>query len=371
MATVIDGTDGDDLIVQNSKIELDVYTYGGDDEVVLNLIGTYGGFNKVNTGSGDDIVRNSFEGGNLVYLGSGNDYYTHSGKDYDPDYYDKVYGGSGNDVFKVLSYQSVYNGDAGNDTFYSAGFKNTFNGGDGVDTINYSLQDSSSEEGRGIYVDLDKGYAKAVSGRLETLKSIENVTGTSYADTLIGTVGSNILKGGSGNDQLEGLGGNDKLYGGSGVDILYGDAGNDDLYGDTGNDRLYGGSGADDMFGGSGNDLLVGGTGSDLLVGGSGADTFRFTSIADSKVGSTLRDIIDDFNPGSEGDRIDLRSIDANINTSADNKFSFIGKAGFSGTAGELRYSGTIISGDVDGDGVADFQIDAGLTKYYASDFLL
>ena len=31
------------------------------------------------------LVRNSFEGGNIVYLGSGNDYYTHSGADYDPD----------------------------------------------------------------------------------------------------------------------------------------------------------------------------------------------------------------------------------------------------------------------------------------------
>ena len=65
MATVIDGTDGDDLIVQNSKIELDVYTYGGDDEVVLNLVGKYGGFNDVNTGSGNEIVRKSCEGGNI------------------------------------------------------------------------------------------------------------------------------------------------------------------------------------------------------------------------------------------------------------------------------------------------------------------
>ncbi len=371
MTVVIDGTDWDDRIVQNYRIKLEVYAYGGDDEIILNRVDQYGGSNYVEAGSGNDIVRNSFEGDNLIYLGSGNDVYIHSGAAYDADYFDKVYGGSGNDVFKVLTYQSVYNGDSGNDTFYSAGFKNTFNGGDGIDTINYSLQDSSSEEGRGIYVDLDKGYAKAISGRLETLKSIENVTGTSYADTLIGTVGSNILKGGSGNDQLEGLGGNDKLYGGSGVDILYGDAGNDDLYGDTGNDRLYGGSGADDMYGGSGKDLLVGGSGSDLLVGGSGADTFRFTSIADSKVGSTLRDIIDDFDPGGDGDKIDLSAIDANSNTSTNNKFTFIGKAGFSGTAGELRYSGTIISGDVDGDGTADFQIDAGLTKYYASDFLL
>lgn len=370
MAVIIDGTDWDDKIVQNYRIEVEIYAYGGDDEIILNRVDKFGGSNYVEAGSGNDIVRNDFEGDNLIYLGSGNDVYIHSGYAGDSDYFDKVYGGSGNDVFKVKTLHSVYNGDSGNDTFYSVGFDNTFNGGDGIDTISYSLQDSSSQQGLGVKVDLDEGTA-TVDGHEETLIRIENATGTSYRDTLIGTVGSNVLNGGSGNDQLEGLGGNDKLYGGSGIDILYGDAGNDDLYGDTGNDRLYGGSGADDMYGGSGNDLLVGGSGSDLLVGGSGRDTFRFTSTSDSKVGSTLRDIIDDFRPSSEGDKIDLSAIDANINTSSNNKFVFIGKAGFSGTAGELRYSGTIISGDVDGDGVADFQIDAGLTKYIGSDFLL
>lgn len=352
MAVIIDGTDDDDLIVQNYRIEVDVYAYGGNDEIILNRTDKWGGFNRVNAGTGNDTVRNSFEGGNVISLGSGNDYYTHSGAAYDPDAYDKVYGGSGNDVFKVKSYQSVYYGDSGNDTFYSAGFENSFNGGDGIDTINYSLQDSSSEEGSGIYVNLSKGKAWAISDRIEILSRIENATGTGYDDTLIGTSGANVLKGGSGKDQLEGLAGNDKLYGGNGVDILYGDAGNDRLYGNSGNDRLYGGSGKD------------------FLVGGSGADTFGFTRLSDSKVGSQ-RDVIDDFNPDSDGDRINLSVLDANINTSANNRFVFIGKDSFSGTAGELRYAGTIISGDVDGDGVADFQIDAGLDKYIASDFLL
>jgi serralysin len=370
MVVVVKGTNGDDLIVQNSRGPMDVYAYGGDDEIVLNRIDSLGGNNYVEAGSGNDIVRNSFEGNNDIYLGSGNDIYIHSGAAKASGEYDVVSGGDGNDLFKVKTYQSVYNGDAGNDIFYSVGFKNTFNGGSGTDTINYSLQDSSSEKGRGIYVDLDEGYAKAVTGRLEKLTSIENVVGTAYADTLIGTVGNNILSGGSGNDQLEGLAGNDRLYGGNGVDILYGDDGDDDLYGEAGNDRLYGGNGNDDLVGGSGNDLLVGGAGNDFLVGGSGADYFRFMKTSDSRVGS-LRDVIDDFNPDSQGDVIDLRSIDANTGRSGDQAFEFIGKASFSGTAGELRYSGTVISGDINGDGRADFEINAGLTKYYSDDFLL
>ncbi|MCR6498839.1 calcium-binding protein [Shinella sp. CPCC 101442] len=352
MTVIIDGSEEDDLIIQNYRIALEVRTFEGDDEIRLNRVDKFGGSNWVDAGSGNDLVINSFEGDNLIYLGSGNDLYIHSGAASDPDYFDKVYGGSGNDTFKVKSYQSVYNGDSGKDTFYSVGFENSFNGGNDSDTINYSLQDSSSEKGLGIHVNLSKGQAWAISGRIETLSRIENATGTGYDDTLVGTSGANILKGGSGRDQLEGLAGNDKLYGGNGVDVLYGDAGNDRLYGNSGNDRLYGGSGKD------------------FLVGGSGADTFGFTRLSDSKVGSQ-RDVIDDFNPDSDGDRINLSVLDANINTSANNRFVFIGKDSFSGTAGELRYSGTVISGDVDGDGIADFQIDAGLDKYYASDFLL
>jgi serralysin len=74
-------------------------------------------------------------------------------------------------------------------------------------------------------------------------------------------------------------------------------------------------------------------------------------------------DRILDFD-AAEGDRILLRKIDADISTSADDAFAFIGTAAFSGTAGELRavatHGGAVqrIEGDVDGDGVAELTID-------------
>ena len=38
--------------------------------------------------------------------------------------------------------------------------------------------------------------------------------------------------------------------------------------------------------------------------------------------------------------------------------FTFVGAAGFTNTAGELRYiSNGLLAGDTDGDGAADFQI--------------
>ena len=75
-------------------------------------------------------------------------------------------------------------------------------------------------------------------------------------------------------------------------------------------------------------------------------------------------------------ERIDLRGIDANTGTAGDQAFSFIGTAAFSATAGELRYAfdgtDTWVQGDVDGDGVADFEIVlSGEYPMVAGDFYL
>ncbi len=336
-----EGTNGRDTATQNGRIEVDIYTYGGNDTIYLNLTSPDGGFNYVSAGSGNDYVKNWFEGGNKIDLGSGNDTYIHNGYAIDDDYYDVVYGGSGNDWFEVETLQSDYYGENDNDTFLSVGYDNYFNGGSGNDTLSYALQDDSDLRGRGVYVDLDKKFARVGSNK-ETFTSIENATGTGFDDTLRGNSGANDLKGGSGNDILSGR---------------------------SGNDYLVGGSGSDELLGGNGNDDLVGGRGHDILNGGTGSDYFIFDSIKDSVVGSK-RDVIEDFYR-SENDKIDLSNIDANVNRSGNQAFKFIGTDSFDDRAGELRYSGHIISGDVDGDGRADFQIYANLTKYYASDFVL
>jgi len=60
----------------------------------------------------------------------------------------------------------------------------------------------------------------------------------------------------------------------------------------------------------------------------------------------------------------------------ADNRFTFLGDTDFGGTAGELRYefvgANTIISGDTDGDGNAEFAIRVdGNVSFASTDFLL
>ena len=117
-------------------------------------------------------------------------------------------------------------------------------------------------------------------------------------------------------------------------------------------DLLTGGSGNDTLLGGAGSDTLSGGLGADKLTGGSGADTFLFSSTA-----AADGDVVVDFK-GSQGDMIDLRGIDAKATQDGDQAFSFIGSRAFSlGLEGQLRFSGGLIQGDVNGDGAADFQI--------------
>src|SRR6185369_9743059 len=66
-----------------------------------------------------------------------------------------------------------------------------------------------------VYADL-RAQAGYVGGVLfDQMNSIENLTGGSTDDTLIGDDGANVLKGGDGDDVLYGLGGDDILMGGA------------------------------------------------------------------------------------------------------------------------------------------------------------
>ena len=116
------------------------------------------------------------------------------------------------------------------------------------------------------------------------------------------------------------------------------------------------------ITGNVGNDTLIGGLGNDTLIGGAGADPFVYLAQADSGITAATRDVIADFISGT--DRIDLSGIDANSTAIGNDAFTFIATGAFSGGAvgaGQLRYGSvggnTFIEGDVNGDGVADFQI--------------
>ena len=187
-----------------------------------------------------------------------------------------------------------------------------------------------------------------------------------------GTPGGNAVALNAGERNIFGSQAVDRLAGDSLSNQIFGRGGNDVLLGRGGNDRMDGGSGTDLLNGGAGNDVLAGSSGNDRMTGGSGNDRFDFNSISDSGAASGARDLIVDFR---RGDKVDLAGIDANSGASGNQSFRIV--SGFTGSAGELTReklgAGFLVSGDVDGDGNADFaiQVNTALSVLQASDFKL
>jgi Ca2+-binding RTX toxin-like protein len=127
--------------------------------------------------------------------------------------------------------------------------------------------------------------------------------------------------------------------------------------GNYGDDTITGTSNADTISGGDNDDRLIGGLGADQLTGGSGCDTFVFNSVAEIGLPPGSSDVITDF--VSQVDKIDLVNIDANLNVAGDQAFRYIGSAA-ARVAGQLRLADQALSGDINGDGLADFRL--GLT---------
>ena len=233
------------------------------------------------------------------------------------------------------------------DTLTGLAGNDSLNGGTGADRLVGGLGDDS------YWVDAagDLVVENASEGTDTVNAAISWTLAVNVEDlNLLGTANLN----GTGNSLNNAIAGND---------------GNNSLDGGAGNDTLKAGAGADTVNGGEGADYIVGGGGKDMLTGGAGADTFVFLSVADSGRG-TLADTITDFISGV--DRIDLGGIDAKSATATNDAFAFIGTGLFTKQAGQLRFSGGVVQGDVNGDGISDFDIVlSGLTSLAGRDFVL
>lgn len=199
-------------------------------------------------------------------------------------------------LYDVLALQMIYGANSnyrnGNDTYsWAAGAKvyETIWDGGGVDTLSAANQPRNVELHLtpGVYSKIGEAIWNEHAWVRDNLAiafgaNIENATGSSYDDTIFGSVAGNILSGGAGNDTMRGsewadrnVFDNDKMYGGSGGDFMTGHNGNDVMNGGEGNDFVIGDDGNDILSGDSGNDILNGGAGNDLLIGGLGSDTLN------------------------------------------------------------------------------------------------
>jgi len=251
-------------------------------------------------------------------------------------------------------------------THIGKGRADTLVGGDGDDRLDGAGAEDHLSGGRGNDQLLGGSDDDVLSGG----DGNDQLSGGEGRDVLAGDNGNDRLDGGGSADQLDGGAGDDALTGGSGNDVMKGGDGNDSLEGGAGKDTLIGGAGNDTLSGGADSDTLEGGAGKDVLTGGDKTDVFLFRSVADTPAGDG-RDIITDF---KAGDHIDVSQIDAKTGVAGDQAFTFIGEHSFSGKQGELHLvrgtTYTLVEGDVNGDGHADFQIQLN-SMLKANDFIL
>jgi hypothetical protein len=179
---------------------------------------------------------------------------------------------------------------------------------------------------------------------------VEDVSGSSLNDNVVGDGGANLLAGGEGNDNLTGGAGNDLIYGDGVINAK------DKVIAEVGH-PADGVRSFDLINGGDGNDTIVGGYGADSLTGGAGHDTFVFLN--DSSVpgmSAFITDLTDD-------DTVDLHLIDADVTKGGDQKFKIVDH--FTGHAGEAvlvvgEGESTGLQLDTDGDGQANISITLG-----------
>ena len=253
-----------------------------------------------------NIRTNSDSGINLAAFATAND--------------DIIYGDDGNDTLA---------GGAGNDTLFGQDEDDTLIGGAGDDLLNGGVgnSDTASYAGAiaGVTVSLAlAGQQNTIGAGLDTLISMENLTGSALDDMLTGDGNANVLTGGGGNDAVNGGGGTDTAAFAAGVAnysfSLNGDgnvivtdtrAGSPDgadtlnsieqvafngqnlalragtdagatMTFNAGADLMLGFGGNDILNSGGGGDVLIGGAGNDALNGGTGTDTAVFSGpIAD------------------------------------------------------------------------------------------
>ena len=222
---------------------------------------------------------------------------------------DTLTGLGGNDTLNGEAENDILNGDDGIDTLLPGSGANTVRGDAGTDTVSYATVTAG-----GVSVDL--GAGTATGGVVDSLTGVENATGTTLDDVLVGNGSSNALSGLGGGDTLRGLAGTDTLNGAEGNDALEGGDTNDSLRPGPGTNSVHGGTGTDTVDysgltgGGVSVDLGAGtttGAATDSLVA---VENATGTKQADSLIGSSFPNVLNGLVGADTLDSVDAAGND-------------------------------------------------------------
>jgi Ca2+-binding RTX toxin-like protein len=240
LTTVIGGAGADTLTGSSGN---DVISGGTEDDVLVGNAGD----DDLDGGSGTDVASYANAGGPVtIDLGAGT-----------------ACCGAGFDLLTSIEsaigspFGGGITGDGGNNVIAATSGNDELDGAGGNDTVDYS--DASA----GVTINLSLTTQQNTGGSgLDTLSNFENVTGSGFADTLLGTTGPNVLNGGGGldtasyanapggvsvslrADSASGAGGADTLTsienatGSPFDDVISGDVGTNVMHGDAGTDTL-------------------------------------------------------------------------------------------------------------------------------------
>lgn len=155
---------------------------------------------EIELGEANDVVINTGSLNGTIHFGDGNDQFDGRGGAFNG----IADGGFGNDGLI---------GGSGNDRFEGGPGNDSLDGSGGTDRALYSGAFA------GVTVDLRiAGAQDTIGAGIDTLTSIEELSGSGFDDTLTGNDLANLLDGQAGNDRLTGGLGDDRIEGGAGSD---------------------------------------------------------------------------------------------------------------------------------------------------------
>jgi Ca2+-binding RTX toxin-like protein len=299
----IDPGDGADTVFGGADNDLVIASPGND------TLNGDDGVDNLNGGDGRDILdggwgADSMSGGNgladLVTYGSSNfgatrvenltvtvDDQPNDGEAGEQDNVrldvEQVQGGAGNDAIAGSNDAETLSGGGGNDLLQGGGGDDTLTGEAENDTLEGGAGDDALDGGGGLAFNapdtdvLSGGLGSDSASYFRTAPvsvSLNNVADDGEAGEN-DNVKSDVedVSGGTANDTLVGNGSANDFFGNAGADRIVGSGGSDELNGGRGNDNLNGGPGRDTLLGGPGNDALNSkDTSPDHDTCGSGAD---------------------------------------------------------------------------------------------------